>query len=65
MVDVTGLKRPWTRKFGKETYHIDIRASKKSTANKIAKSLRKNGHKARVVKVKTGMPCAIYTEKKW
>lgn len=60
MVDVTGLKRPFTRKFGGKTFEINSRAQNKATANKIAESLRNRGRLVRTVKVKKGMKYAIY-----
>lgn len=60
MVDVTGLKSPFTRKFNGETYRIECRAQTKRVADKIAKSLRKNGKKVRIVKLKKGAKYAIY-----
>ena len=61
MVDVTGLKSPFTRKFNGKTYQVNSRSATKKIANKIATSLRKSGKKVRVVKVKTGRKYVIYT----
>jgi hypothetical protein len=64
MVDVTGLRRPWTRKFGGKTYTVESRASTIQSARKIAESYRKNRKKARIVKVRKGQKYAIYTRSK-
>ena len=61
MVDVTGLKKPFTRKFGGETFTVVHRASTKKVANKIAVSMRKSGKKVRIVTVKSGQKYAIYS----
>lgn len=63
MVDVTGLKRPYTRTFDGKKYEVDSRAQTKKTATKIAKSLRKNGKKVRILTVKKGLKYAIYVQK--
>jgi len=65
MVDVTGLRRPFTRKFNGKTYHIDNTTTDKKVANKIAKSIRKGGRKVRVVKrTRVVTTYAVYTASK-
>lgn len=60
MVDVTGLRKPYIRKFRGETYDVWMRVNTKARAKKIAEHLRKTGDKARIVKIKTAPKYLVY-----